>query len=60
MLPNINPAKVESIITNDVYTIVFCVPIIPRITNILGNDKEGPASNNAKAGPLPIPDANNP
>ena len=36
---------------------VFCVPITPLITNILGKDKEGPANNKANAGPLPIPEA---
>ena len=39
---------------------VFLVPITPRITNILGRESDGPASNKAKAGPLPIPAEINP
>ena len=31
------------------------MPITLRITNILGKDREGPASKSASAGPLPIP-----
>ncbi|MPN25980.1 hypothetical protein SDC9_173402 [bioreactor metagenome] len=48
------------IITKTTKTTVFFVPMTSRITNIFGNDKEGPASNSAKAGPFPIPDASNP
>lgn len=40
--------------------IVFFVPITPRITSMFGRDKDGPANNNANAGPLPMPEASNP
>ena len=45
------------IITRATYTIVFWAPMTPLITNIFGRDKDGPASNNASAGPLPMPEA---
>jgi cytochrome c biogenesis protein CcdA len=52
--------KVAITITNATKMIVFFVPITPRITNIFGNDSDGPAKSRAKAGPLPIPDASKP
>ena len=51
---------VAMIITRATYTIVFWTPMTPLITNIFGRDKDGPASNNASAGPLPMPEASNP
>ena len=53
--PYIRPDIVAIIITSKTYIKVFFVPITPRITKILGNDKEGPANSNASAGPFPIP-----
>ncbi len=58
--PKTKPDIVAMTITSATYTIVFFVPNTPRITNIFGRDNDGPASSKAKAGPLPIPDANNP
>jgi hypothetical protein len=46
---------VAIIITNDVKTIVFFIPIIDLITSMLGRDSAGPARSNASAGPFPIP-----
>ena len=47
-------------ITRATYTIVFWVPITPRITSMFGKDQDVPASNNARAGPLHMPEASNP
>ena len=47
-------------ITSSTKTTVFRVPITLRITSIFGSDNEGPASSNANAGPLPIPEVNRP
>ena len=55
-----NPDIVAMTITRATYTTVFFVPNTPRITSIFGNDNDGPANSKAKAGPLPIPEANNP
>ena len=59
-LPNTNPETVAITITRATYTTVFFVPNTPRITSIFGRDNDGPASSKAKAGPLPIPEANRP
>lgn len=55
-----SPEIVAITITRETYTIVFSVPTTLRITNMFGNESDGPASSNAKAGPLPIPAASRP
>ena len=47
-------------ITRATYTAVFFVPKTPRMTSIFGRDNDGPANSKAKAGPLPMPEANRP
>src|SRR5690554_468378 len=54
--PYIKPVMVAISTTRAQYTRVFCVPRMVRITSMLGNDRAGPASNSANAGPLPIPE----
>ncbi len=58
--PKIIPEMVAIITTSMVYMRVFWVPITSRITSIFGRESEGPASNNARAGPFPIPALINP
>ena|GEM_PF-1861280 len=49
------PEIVAITTTSETKTMVFSVPMMLRMTNILGKESAGPANNNAKAGPLPIP-----
>jgi len=55
MIPKEIPLTVAMIITKNIYTKVFFVPMTLRITSMLGKLSAGPANNNANAGPLPIP-----
>jgi len=59
-VPKINPLMVAMTTTSETKTIVFCVPMMLRMTSMLGRLKAGPASNRARAGPWPMPAPNNP
>ena len=60
ILPNSQPETVDMTTTKATYTAVFFTPSTLLITSMLGNDSEGPDSNNANAGPLPMPEARSP
>lgn len=54
------PARVESMTTYTIKTIVFFVPRMVRMTIMLGNDRAGPARRRERAGPWPMPEPRRP